>query len=295
MASRKAEILYELGPHGLGWRFELTSEAGWSDAREATDNQDTEERRSPGGMFLPKRLLAAWNAIQQRAPTLLSQFTGSSLCRAHDLFLYEMPHWRFALGANSELLALWRWHELCLFSPRDNFAQPISSWTSPVDSAPHRRMLGWNGDGTLLAAATSDGVIFVFDSRLRPLHALPALWWSNADAGVLSPDVSLHDPASTRSASLAALAWREPPISAASYSELLLLESTGVLHRIAVPLPCSTAAGGATLSRSAAPPLQLDGQATPNHPAPSSLNSLPTLRPSHSCRPLSPEPTANNT
>ena len=115
---------------------------------------------------------------------------GQGVALAHHRLRAELPEWQLALCHGSETLAIWRHRDLCLLSSRDNFAQPVAIWRSPAEGSPHRRLLAWNRDDTLLAACTSSSCIHVLDARARPLYTLPPSAWLEPEAqggGTLDP------------------------------------------------------------------------------------------------------------
>ena len=190
----------------------------------------------------------------------------SSLAPAQRQLLGQQPAWQLALCAGgesgSELLALWRDGDVCLYSPRDNFTTPVGIWPSGTEREPALRRLAWNGDQTMLAAASSTGRVVVLDVKARPLHTLPASSWSREHgagaAGPAEPDTRCD---------LAGLCFREPLGGRGMRSELLLLSCSGVLHRFYVPSAAAAAVHGSGPSRAAAPPLHLSA----HHPLVSCL------------------------
>ena len=185
MANAHSPLLYELSLHGQGWRVQQTPVAdaadGWGRGRELPASSSAEADGEPAeAVGSAAELLSAAASAARRldAPTLRQLWLrphpllspsawlrdggracgAAGLCYAPQQILAERPEWQLALCASTEALALWRHDDLCLLSPRDNYAQPVALWRSPADAAPHQRCLGWNADDTLLAACTSEGV-----------------------------------------------------------------------------------------------------------------------------------------
>ena len=287
-SSSSTPLLYELGLHGSGWRYEQTpNEAaadGWGSGREVELPQNAAEAEAANDGEAAEAIgstrelvLAAVSAARRLdAPalrqlwlrphplltpsmwlrdTVLACGAGGE-CYAPQRLLAELPEWKLALCASTEMLAIWRHDDLFLLSPRDNYAQPVALWRSPVDPAPHRRCLAWNADDTLLAACGSDGVVHVLDARCRPLHTLPPHEWLAADADGARAAAAAHaaavaaadfdaaaaaEAARSDAPSVVGLAWREPAGARGISSELLLLCADRMLRRIAVPSAATAA------------------------------------------------------
>jgi len=263
-------------------RLEAAAAQQW--ARAAVESA----RESPAvslALALAQQALA-WPA--ESAPPSLPRWAAfeRTLPFPHEALLRQLPRWRIALAPAGELLALWQSRQLLLLSARDGFTAPVGVWrcaSSDGAEGQPRRVLAWDRDGSLLAAATADGTVHVFDARLRLLHSLPYAWWGAAPkdgapahppppgeagadeaaaaaASALGSDVSygeLLTPPPPASPPLLGLAWREAAGARGVSSQLLLLSAGGKLHRVTVPLAATVAVHGAKPQRCAAPPLSM--------------------------------------
>ena len=288
-----ALLLYRFQEHGQGWQVEqrpdTSTSSGWSHGRDVSPTEvDVEEgadapiTEAPNASveFISAATAAARRLDALELRRLLSRphpllsldawlrdaglvCTVQGGVYAHERLLAERPAWQLALCANSETLALWRDEVLCLLSPRDNYAQSVAMWRCDADSTPHRRLLSWNVEETLLAACTSQGVVHILDAKARPLYTLPPPRWmapQQDSAGPVPADADeLLDELEATVPMLVGLAWRAPPKGRGFASELLLLGADATLRRISVPSAATTAASGASPSP-VAPPLCLRAQ-----------------------------------
>ena len=274
-----AVLLYELGLHGVGWHIEQQPDAtadGWGMSRDvqpvqgedraAKSGADSVHQRPP----MPSAVAAAISAVRRGDVSSLTQLIwahprlslpaallgntalllwGRGLTCSQQKMFADQPEWQLTLCATGEILAVWRHHELCLLSPRDNYAQPVALWHSPADPQPQRRLLAWNVDDTLLAACTSDGTVHVLDARCRLLHTLaPRVWHGLSDSDSRAPSP------------LIAVAWRQPAGRQSIASELLLLCADAVLRRVLIPSAATAAVHGTRPTPSPSKALDLHAQ-----------------------------------
>ena len=293
-------LLYTLTLHGQGWHVEqrpdTDAEDGWVLARELSSTSALAEadRESAELMVssMAEVVTAALSAMRRLDAQALHQvllhprplFSPAAWLRAAGQMsgLYgvafatqrlhgERPEWQLALSAGSETLALWRHEELCLLSPRDNYAQPVALWRSPPDAAPHHRRLVWNADSTLLAGCSSTGVVHVLDARARLLYTLPPRAWmqeTEAAMALAAAEVVEGEGRSTGGyeghkagcPAIVDLAWRERAGDKGIASELLLLCADAVVRRLTIPSAASATVHGARPAPSHAGKLKVGGQ-----------------------------------
>ena len=249
-------LLYELGLHSLEWQQEhLISEPSSGSGNES---KTTVPSVGTSKGYLQSLCLTGHSTF---SPTVWMEAVALVLSGRQSLaqqrLSAELPEWKIALCASTELLALWQHQEICLLSPRDNYSQPFALWRSPSDALPHCRHLAWNQDDTLLVAAMSDGRIHILDSRGRLLHAVPPHVWLKlegelpAQSSSASASFTISAPAPS---TIISLAWREVDGGRAVTSELLLLCGDATLRRLSVP---AAEERGAKAAPSPVPPLQL--------------------------------------